>query len=289
MRLASEYQLAIDHAPNRDFVVHTLEKREANGMPLMSAEIVIASAKTREEFPLAATYPLHFRKTYFAGSLHGDPAIEYECGMRASALIDQPQPIGHTPSTFRSCLIPGQPYRRLTPFLIEPEERNLRCASELSLPTAAGLWRLAEEAYGLLTKLHAGGLAHGDLELQNLVVCPAPLEVVLIDFEAAVFRDAVDERRLVGALCRRQRSHCYARLPSSCRRAWGGSLARSPTLLGPRCRSCFGTRIASVARSSKSRQAVVARRLAVAALKTENQPPARSSRPVSRCVQPFSG
>jgi hypothetical protein len=193
VRLASEYLLAIDHAPNRDFVVHTLEKREANGMPLMSAEIVIASAKTREEFPLAATYPLHFRKTYFAGSLHGDPAIEYACGMRASALIDQPPPIGHTPSTFRSCLIPGQPYRRLTPFLIEPEERNLRCASELALPTAAGLWRLAEEAYWQLIKLHAGGLAHGDLELQNLVVCPAPLEVVLIDFEAAVFRDAVDD------------------------------------------------------------------------------------------------
>jgi hypothetical protein len=192
VRLAGEYLLVIDHAPNRDFVVHTLEKREANGMPLMSAEIVIASAKTRDEFPLAATYPLHFRKTYFAGSLHGEPAIEYDNSLRASALIDQPPPIGQSASTFRSCLIPGQPYRRLTPFIIEPEDRNLRCATELALPAAAGLWRLAEEAYGRLCTLHAGGLAHGDAELQNFVVCPAPLEVVLIDFESAVLRDNVD-------------------------------------------------------------------------------------------------
>ena len=35
--------------------------------------IVIAGQETRSEFPLAATYPLHFRKTYFPGRLHGDP------------------------------------------------------------------------------------------------------------------------------------------------------------------------------------------------------------------------
>jgi hypothetical protein len=193
VRLASEYLLLIDRAPHRDFVVHTLEKREANGLPLMSAEIVIASAKTREQFPLAATYPLHFRKTYFAGRLHGDPGVEFDNSTRAGAVIDLPPPIGYTSNSFRSCLIPGSPYRRLTPFIVEPEDRNLRCATELPLAAAAGLWRLAEDAYRQLAALHAGGVAHGDLELQNMIVCPAPLEVVLIDFEAAVLRDAVDD------------------------------------------------------------------------------------------------
>ncbi|HEX4351898.1 MAG TPA: hypothetical protein VHZ95_03270 [Polyangiales bacterium] len=192
VRLATEYLQLFDSAPHHDFVVHTLEKREANGLPLMSAEIVIASQKTREQFRLAATYPLHFRKTYFPGRMRGDPSIEYERSARASQLIGLPPPIGHTPNSFRSCLIPGQPYRRLTPFTVEPEDRNLRCAAELALPAAAGLWRLAEDAYGQLLKLHAGGLAHGDLELQNFIVCPAPLEVVLIDFEAAVLREDVE-------------------------------------------------------------------------------------------------
>jgi hypothetical protein len=56
------------------------------------------------------------------------------------------------------------------------------------------LWRLAEAAYAQLTRLHEGGLAHGDPALQNFVVCPSPLEVVLIDFEVAVRRDSVDEK-----------------------------------------------------------------------------------------------
>jgi serine/threonine protein kinase len=69
----------------------------------------------------------------------------------------------------------------------------LRRADQLQLAAAAGLWRLLEEGRRQLDALHAGGLAHGDAELQNFIVCPAPLEVLLIDFEAAVRRDAVDE------------------------------------------------------------------------------------------------
>jgi hypothetical protein len=193
VRLAGEYQLLLDRAPRRDFVVHTIERREANGLPLMSAEIVIASAPTRQQYPLAATYPLHFRKTYFAARLHGDPRVEYECSLAASALLDLPPPIGHTSDVFRSCLIPGSPYRRITPFDDDSEESNLWRARDVSLAAAAGLWRLAEEACGQLGALHAGGLAHGDAELQNFIVCPAPLEVSLIDFESAVRRDALDE------------------------------------------------------------------------------------------------
>jgi aminoglycoside phosphotransferase (APT) family kinase protein len=69
----------------------------------------------------------------------------------------------------------------------------LRCAQSLQLTAAAGLWRLLEEGRRLLEQLHAGGLAHGDTELQNFIVCPAPLEVVLVDFETAVLRESVDD------------------------------------------------------------------------------------------------
>ena len=36
-------------------------------MPLMSADLVIASEDTRVRFAAARTYPLHFRKTYYPG------------------------------------------------------------------------------------------------------------------------------------------------------------------------------------------------------------------------------
>lgn len=193
VRVASELFQLLDQPPQRDFVVHTIETREANGLPLMAAEIVIASAQTRTEFPAAAAYPLHFRKTYFAARLHGDPKVEYDAARKASELADLPPPIGHTAQVFRSCLLPGTPFRRLSPFQQDAEESNFRKARDLPLAAAAGLWRLLEEGRAQLEKLHAGGLAHGDPELQNFIVCPAPLEVILVDFETAVLRESVDE------------------------------------------------------------------------------------------------
>jgi len=88
--------------------------------------------------------------------------------------------------------VPGRPYNRLSPFGVEPEESNMRVAQGLELASAPGLWRLAEEALKHLTTLHEGGLAHGDAELHNFVVCPAPLELVIIDFESSVPKDTLD-------------------------------------------------------------------------------------------------
>jgi hypothetical protein len=193
VRLASEYVGAVQRAPRRDFVVRTLAKREANGVPLMSAEIVIAGEDTRAEFPLAVKYPLHFRKTYFSARLHGDPRHEFECQARATELIDVPPPIGFGERVFRACLVPGKPYGHLSPFKAEPEERNLRHARELQLLEAAGHWQMMELAFESLLRLHRGGLAHGDTELRNFVVCPSPLELVPIDFEAGVVRESTDE------------------------------------------------------------------------------------------------
>lgn len=193
VRLSMEYVEFIKRAPRTDFVVRTLAKREAQGLPLMSAEIVIAGYDTRKLHPLAAEYPLHFRKTYFPGRLHGDPKHEYDCQLEASQLIGVPPPIGYRSDVFRACLLPGPTYASISPFQTEPLEGNLRPARELSLASAAGLWKLAEQAADQLLKLNQGGLAHGDAELHNFVVCLSPLEVVLIDFESAVKEETLSE------------------------------------------------------------------------------------------------
>jgi hypothetical protein len=195
VRVAEEYTAILKKPQKRDFVVRTLTRREANGLPLMAAEIVIAGADTRAAYPLAETYPLHFRKTYFAARLHGDSKTEFERHTDATAIIDVPPPIGHDESSFRSCLVPGTSYGMLSPFKAEPEERNLRPARELSMMAAAGHYRLIEQAYGLLARLHERGLAHGDAVLQNFIVCPSPLEIVPIDYEAAVRREELEAER----------------------------------------------------------------------------------------------
>jgi|CZKU01.1.fsa_nt_gi hypothetical protein len=193
VRLARELASLLERPQQNDYVVRTIARREANGLPLMSAEIVIAGRESREHHPLSVTYPLHFRKTYFTARLHGDPAKEFENQSLASAILGIPPPIGFGPSVFRACLVPGRPYPRLSPFGLDPEEANLRAASKVHLASAAGLWGFMAGALKQLYALHDAGLAHGDAELHNLVVCPSPLEVIPIDFEAAVKRDDVDE------------------------------------------------------------------------------------------------
>jgi hypothetical protein len=189
--LAKELYPLVEKPPRQDFVVRTWARREANGLPLMAAELVIASDETRRTHPAADTYPLHFRKTYFPGRLHEDPKIEFELHLLASQLCRTPPPIGHTDTVFRSCLIPGQSFARFTPFGGEPPENNIAKAQKLPLAAAAGLWRLAEETLGQLLAIQEGGLAHGDTELHNIIVCPAPLEPILVDFEAALRRETV--------------------------------------------------------------------------------------------------
>ncbi len=192
--LSREYLTFVDTPPQRDYVVRTIAKRQVGPMMLMSGDLVIASVDTRASFPLAATYPLHFRKSYFPGQLHGETKDEYAHHARASSLIDIPPPIGHTPNTFRSCLLPGRPYSALSPFFgIDPPSANVAEAEKLALAEAAGLWKLCEEALSKLLILQAGGLSHGDAELHNFIVCPTPLELMLIDFEGSVNRDTQTE------------------------------------------------------------------------------------------------
>jgi hypothetical protein len=189
--LAEDYLRMIDVPPREDFVVRNLAKRRAGETTLMMGDLVIAGAATRDQYELARTYPLHFRKAYYPGKMHGDPRTELELHQRASELIELPPPIGSTPNSFRSCFLPGTPLDRLSTLGTEPEESNIGLALDLSLAAAAGLWKLAEEAHGLLLRLQEGGLTHGDAHLHNFIVCPSPLQVLPIDFEMGVLKDAV--------------------------------------------------------------------------------------------------
>jgi hypothetical protein len=189
-----DYWALIQRAPQQDFVVRTLAKRMAGDMMLMSGELVIAGRATREQFPLTAQYPLHFRKTYYPGQLRGDPKGEFERHTLASDVLGIPPALGWTPATFRSCLIPGKPFDTVLPFGSEPEESNIQHADKLSLATAAGLWLLSEQMLDTLSKLHRAGLTHGDAELHNFIVCSAPLAVVPIDFDMALQRADVDDQ-----------------------------------------------------------------------------------------------
>jgi hypothetical protein len=188
-----DYFSMIRRAPQQDFVVRTLARTMAVDMPLMIGELVIAGRSTRDRHPLAAEYPLHFRKTYYPGRLRGDTEVEFERHSRASEVLGIPPPIGHAGGTFRSCLLPGRPFDQVMPFGTEPEDSNIKHADRLTLAEAAGLWLLAERVMDALTTLHRAGLTHGDAQLHNFVVCYAPIEIVPIDFDMAVLRDAVSD------------------------------------------------------------------------------------------------
>jgi hypothetical protein len=186
-----DYFAMIQRAPQEDFVVRTLARTMAGDAPLMTGELVIAGFATRQRFPLAGQYPLHFRKTYFPGRLRGDTEVELQRNLRASEVLGIPPPIGRAGGTFRTCLLPGRPLDQVIPFGSEPPESNIKHAEGLTIPAAAGLWMLADRATRVLTTLHGAGMTHGDAVLHNFVVCDAPLDVVPIDFDMSIERGAV--------------------------------------------------------------------------------------------------
>ena len=204
--LQQDYLPMIDRAPREDFVVRTLARRMAGPSPLMTGDLVIAGASTRQAFPLAQRYPLHFRKVYYPGRLHGDTQKEFAYQTLASQLVPVPPPIGHTPRTFRSCLLPGTPLHQVCDLGTEPPHSNIQRAQSRSLPTLAGQWRLLQDAYAVLQTLQSSGLTHGDAHPHNFIVCPSPLEVLPVDFEQALQRDEAEPGPW-SERCQRDRDH----------------------------------------------------------------------------------
>ena len=228
--------------------MRTCARREANGMPLMTAELIIAGEETRKNHAVAA--PIRCtseRRTSRAGcTASRRSSSSSTCSPRSCRTRRRRS---GTRTRFRSCLIPGQSYARLTPFGGDPPENNIAKAQKLPLAAAAGLWRLAEEIFAQLLVLHEGGMSHGDAELHNSIVCPAPLEPILIDFEAADARRrwrARPGRSAAGWTCCR----CCARRSTSSARS-AASRAPSASARGICSASSSGRRSAFTAPSRR--------------------------------------
>ncbi|MEM1059060.1 MAG: phosphotransferase [Verrucomicrobiota bacterium] len=185
VELTETFAYYIDHTPEDDVVITSLAKKMAGGEPLIQGELVIAGHETREKYPLAWEYPVHFRKTYYPTCFHQNPKGELDNLNRAAEILGIPAAIGCTRTTFRSCFVPGRPFNRLSPFGVEPPERNIEIAQEQPAALLIGMWKLLEELFADVKLLHAGGLVHGDLYLHNAIISLSPVQVCLIDFELA--------------------------------------------------------------------------------------------------------
>lgn len=201
VRLAEVYAHMVEKPPAHDYVVRTLATKKINDQPMVQGELVLAGADTLAAYPLARLYPLHFRKTYYPVCFYQDPAGEFAKHTRVSEVIDVPPPIGSTRTSFRSCFLPGRPLDKVSPFGKEPEESNIAPAQELGLAAQMGLWKLLEELYTKLERLHRAGIAHGDAELHNFIVTPAPAGITMIDFEKAVLREEVESEEAWQEAC----------------------------------------------------------------------------------------
>jgi hypothetical protein len=77
-----------------------------------------------------------------------------------------------------------------------------------------GLWKLAEEVFARIEKLHAERSCHSDLELHNIVFCMLPIQTFLANFESSERAFSVLETTWAAA--RVIYSSCYD-LPFTCK------------------------------------------------------------------------
>ena len=198
IEIAESLQDLLGRPREKDFPIRCIARKVGpDGRELVQMELVIAGRQTRAAFPLAEQYPVHFLKSYHPWSFHGDPRVEFENHQEAAAILGIPEPIGCDANTFRTAFLPGRPLSKLSPFTdVEPQERCLGIAQETNSAILIGLWKLVEEVFGQIQKLHAHGFFHRDLELHNVIVCTAPVQTFLIDFESAErsFQGSDEER-----------------------------------------------------------------------------------------------
>jgi hypothetical protein len=173
--------------PEKDFPLYSIARKTSpDGRELMHSELVIAGKRTRTTYPLADRYPVHFLKSYHPWSFHGDPGVEFENNRVAAQILGTPEPIGFDSNSFRATFIPGKPLSKLSPFTnIEPPHRCLGIAQETDPAALIGLWRLVEEVFQQIEKLHSQRFSHRDLELHNIVVCTGPIQTFPVDFESS--------------------------------------------------------------------------------------------------------
>ena len=187
IELAEGLSHLLTKPPEKDFPLYSIARKTSpDGRELVHSELVIAGKRTRKTYPLAEQYPVHFLKSYHPWSFHGDPGIEFENNRAAAQILGTPEPIGFDSNSFRATFMPGKPLSKLSPFTnIEPPHRCLGIAQETDPASLIGLWRLVEEVFEQIEKLHSERFYHGDMELHNVVVCTGPIQTFLVDFESS--------------------------------------------------------------------------------------------------------
>ncbi len=187
IKLAEGLAHLVSKPPEKDFPVYSISRKTApDGRELVHSELIVAGKRTRATYPLADLYPVHFLKSYHPWSFHGNPRIEFENNQAAAQILGTPEPIGFDSNSFRAPFVPGKPLSKLSPFTnIEPPLRCLGIAQETDPAALIGLWRLAEEVFEQIEKLHSQRFCHGDMELHNIVVCTRPIQTFLVDFESS--------------------------------------------------------------------------------------------------------
>ncbi|MDF1755045.1 MAG: hypothetical protein P1U89_19810 [Verrucomicrobiales bacterium] len=205
VELIPELAALVEKPPDHDVVIRSLSKKQVNDTPLIQGDLVIAGKDTLGNYPEAAQYPVHFRKTYYPTSFHPPATIEYEKHRKIAEILTVAPVIGAEPNSFRSCFLSGIPLDRLTPFGIEPLSRNLDIAEQTDPARLIGLWNLLVKLDDQLKRLHSRGFAHGDLFFHNIIITKSPIDLVMIDFALAIERsaDQSDEEWL--AKCRPDR------------------------------------------------------------------------------------
>ena len=184
IELAESLSHLLAKPPEKDFPLYSIARKNSpDGRELVHSELVIAGKRTRTAYPLAERYPVHFLKSYHPWSFQGDPGIEFENSRAAGQILGTPEPIGFDSNSFRATFIPGKPLSKLSPFTnIEPAHRCLGIAQQTDPAVLIGLWRLVEDVFEQIEKLHCQRFCHGDLELHNVVVCTGPIQTFLMDY-----------------------------------------------------------------------------------------------------------
>ncbi len=102
------------------------------------------------------------------------------------------RPSGTPTPCFAAAWSPGSPTSASHPVRWRAARQQHRQGAEAAAGDRGRALAARRRSPGAAARSPDGGLAHGDTELHNIIVCPAPLEPILVDFEAALRRDTAE-------------------------------------------------------------------------------------------------
>lgn len=187
------------YAGDEDLVLYKVYRDiTVKGRVRTFADLVIAGNRTLKEFPRVEEFGFHFRKRYTADSpplARGEtPAVEFERTTRAvarmpTAMSQRLRPLAADEWVYRSRVVPGQTFAALSPFSDLPYEKAMRLV--MLEPEPSALTHRIESSFSALESMHAVGVAHGDLHLDNIMWIADEPEAPAqpIDLASALFQE----------------------------------------------------------------------------------------------------